>query len=291
MIRVATSADAFAVTNVINEAFLTDAFFKNEKDIYRFRRDGTEIAELITTSKELFFVYEEQESILGAINVHDGCELRHGVSAGTVNAALAKGQGKELRDEEALQVVEVGREEAGPSAAAKRPEMKVVREVAFGMLAVNTAAGGRGIGSKLITAVEAWAVTGKLPGLEVDGENVGGGSNSPGIDNCAKTACTEASSTTSTLPKRDKNTTTSSDSVSVSSTCSTDDRVRPPHFARISFPTMSVRPDIRAFYEKRGFSVFRTDPLPADVQQIVAPDWREKVQFVYMEKLLPLGIF
>ena len=290
MIRVATSADAFAVTNVINEAFLTDAFFKNEKDIYRFRRDGTEIAELITTSKELFFVYEEQESILGAINVHDGCELRHGVSAGTVDAALAKGQGKELRDEGALQVVEVGREEAGPSAA-KRPEMKVVREVAFGMLAVNAAAGGRGIGSKLITAVEAWAVTGKLPGVEVDEDFLGGGSNSPGINNCAKTAGTEASCAASTLPKRDKNTTTSSDSVSMSSTCSTDDRDRPPHFVRISFPTMSVRPDIRAFYEKRGFSVFSTEPLPTDVQQIVAPDWREKVQFVYMEKLLPLGIF
>ncbi|CAD7958540.1 unnamed protein product [Amoebophrya sp. A120] len=121
----------------------------------------------------------------------------------------------------------------------------------LGFLAVSPKAAGRGIGSKLVAAVERWTKR-RRRGIGEEGKSAGRAD--PEVEKGFLPVASEKASVF----------------------------LQPGSV--LIFPTMSVRPDIGEFYRKRGYEFVFEKKLPKEVAYIVAPDYKEKVVFHWMKK-------
>eukprot|EP00747_Dinoflagellata_sp_TGD_P068869 gnl/TRDRNA2_/TRDRNA2_155894_c0_seq2.p1 gnl/TRDRNA2_/TRDRNA2_155894_c0~~gnl/TRDRNA2_/TRDRNA2_155894_c0_seq2.p1 ORF type:complete len:399 (-),score=47.65 gnl/TRDRNA2_/TRDRNA2_155894_c0_seq2:116-1312(-) len=143
VIRSATSSDAQEVTDLVNSAFMADAWFKKPEYVERLTVDGTR-AMLEDGSLEgravAILVAEEQE--LGS---RAGWPIKIKISSKLIGAVRLD-----------MPVTSAARSVTNIAAAETQNASLVspAFEAEFGMLSVPTEFGGRGIGSRLVNAAE-----------------------------------------------------------------------------------------------------------------------------------------
>jgi len=238
-VRAAVPADALAVTELVNTAFLKDDFFKRPEFVLRMTPDGSEAMEVLlkgtekasSLSREVFLVYEDpgSQNLLGCVKV----ELW-----------VAHVDGERDRDV---------------------PES----DATFGHLAVPDRNGGKGVGSALLKAVEAFVLREKRRERAALNASLDAATGVRAAAAGASPGGAEPSHEHDLSRRRDRTFLT----------------------VRLAMPLISVREDLFAFYGARNFAPVDgvPRPLPRAVEGMVAPDYADKVKFVWYAKTLDLG--
>jgi len=186
--------DAMKVTELVNEAFMKDAFFKHETHYLRMKEDGSTALRILKSNTSIFLCYEDQNinDMLGCVKVDINTNLNE-------------------------------RNCQGPS---DKQDYDDIYYGSFGMLSVQERNGGRGIGSQLLKAMEEY-ITNKA------------------IED-AKTK------------------------------------------VKISMPLISLRSDLLKFYEKRGYSLWKTTCLDDEDIEMVLPKYIDELKFLWHCKLIEI---
>ena len=184
--------DAMKVTELVNEAFMKDAFFKHETHYLRMKEDGSTALGILKSNSSIFLCYEDHDTndMLGCIKVD-------------INTNVNERTFQEPRDKD-----------------------DEIYYGSFGMLSVPERNGGRGIGSLLLTAMEEYLTNKAIEG--------------------AKTK------------------------------------------VKISMPLISLRSDLLKFYEKRGYSLWKTTCLDDEDIEMVLPKYIDELKFLWYCKLIEM---
>jgi len=136
----------------------------------------------------------------------------------------------------------------------------------FGMMSVPARNGRRGIGSQLLSAVEARVrerASDLLNAVEQEGADLSEGASLSEQEGVSRRGKERARGGERTEER-------------------TEERAE----VRLRMPLISLREDLSLWYGKRGFAEAETEALPEALAPMVAPEFAGRVSFRYMQKLL-----